>query len=220
MWDSKLSSGLHTDAMPPWAYWLELSGRRSLVTSTTRPARAHSSAQVRPAMPLPRTRKSLSTGTWEAFRACMLGSSVRVADALRLLSRIPFRKVSFDADGGVWGGSRGWILRGRPYSRRHLPLPGRRRRHALHQRTLRWQVPAGHQGASLATCAAHAGTLARLPLRQHLPNAHPDGAADLLRRSHPGDRGPEQRRVRPGEGGHQGGVGFQPECHLAQGRAW
>ena len=73
---SKLSSGLHTEAMPPWAYWLELSGRRSLVTSTTRPARAHSSAQVSPAIPLPKTRKSLSTGTMEAFRARPAGSRV------------------------------------------------------------------------------------------------------------------------------------------------
>src|SRR5262245_56069815 len=62
MWDSKESSGLHTEAMPPWAYWLELSGRRSLVTSSTLPAAAHRSAQVSPAMPLPTTRKSQSIG--------------------------------------------------------------------------------------------------------------------------------------------------------------
>src|SRR5438093_2943650 len=96
---SKLSSGLHTEAMPPWAYWLELSGRRSLVTRTTRPARAHSSAHVSPAIPLPRTRKSLSTGTLGSF-PCRYG---RVKGEGRgrfgLLSWNPFRKVLVDADG-------------------------------------------------------------------------------------------------------------------------
>src|SRR4029453_17994709 len=63
MCDSKESSGLQTDAMPPWAYWLELSGRRSLVTRSTLPAAAQRRAQVRPAMPLPTTRKSASMGS-------------------------------------------------------------------------------------------------------------------------------------------------------------
>src|SRR6185295_17127469 len=44
-----------------------LSGSRSLVTSATDPSRAQRRAQVRPAMPLPRTRKSVSTGTGSPF---------------------------------------------------------------------------------------------------------------------------------------------------------
>src|SRR3989454_12822019 len=105
---SKLSSGLHTEAMPPWAYWLELSGRRSLVTSTTRPARAHSSAQVRPAMPLPSTRKSLSTGTGPELP--VLDRPGQAPDIRAARSGLTFRKASriveHDAAGGLGGGER------------------------------------------------------------------------------------------------------------------
>src|SRR5437773_2737883 len=80
MCDSKLSSGLQTDAMPPWAYWLELSGRRSFVTRTTRAWRAHSRAQVSPARPLPPGTPMLVPGRPRWFPA-LLSRPLPRADA-------------------------------------------------------------------------------------------------------------------------------------------
>src|SRR5690349_11073203 len=74
---------------------------------TTRPARAHSSALVRPAMPLPSTRKSLSTGT----DGRELSAPVRPGQAfdrngarIRLLSSRPSPIVT-GMRVAVWGAS-------------------------------------------------------------------------------------------------------------------
>src|SRR6266404_1460370 len=176
MWDSKLSSGLHTEAMPPCAYWLLLSGRRSLVTSTTRPARAHSRAQVRPAMPLPSTRKSLSTGTVPELPVPVRPGQAPDIRAERngLTSRKASRIVEGDAAGGLGGGECDGSRPRRAGERRHLSLP----RSVGHARV--------HQCARRAGRPPHAGAAAGVP---HAGADVARGAARRARQAPPA-RGP------------------------------
>src|SRR5262249_16748411 len=103
MWDSNESSGLQTEAMPPWAYWLGLSGRPALVTRRTLPAAEQRSAQVRPAMPLPTTRKSASMARGAQLSvAGAAGSSARGLRArVDLLALPPYAPPPMRVAAGV-----------------------------------------------------------------------------------------------------------------------
>ncbi len=57
MWDSNVSSPLHTVAMPPWAYCVLDSEAFLFVIMVTDPFLAARRAKLNPAMPLPMTRK-------------------------------------------------------------------------------------------------------------------------------------------------------------------